>query len=80
MKKSVKVKMPEKKTLCLYFLFLVIMIIVIAGKKNLSVDEVLSYTLANGTGYVKFEEGVTYQSPQQLFANDITVNNSGGAV
>lgn len=76
--KFVKIKKPEKKTLCLYFLFLVIMITVVASKKNLCGDEVFSYTLANGAGYVRFEEGVTYQSPQKLFANEITVNNTGG--
>ncbi len=42
-----KISMIQSRSWVLYFLFLLMMILVISNKKNLHVDEILTYGLAN---------------------------------
>lgn len=62
----------------LYVSFLIIMIITIAGKKNYHVDEIYSYTLSNNIGSIMmtFEEGHTYTPVEQVYLDNMAVNDS----
>lgn len=42
-----KISMLQSGSWVLYFLFLLMMILVISNKKNLHIDEILTYGLAN---------------------------------
>lgn len=63
-------------SLFLYCLFILFMILVIANKKNLHVDEVLSYGLSNHEGLgIDFEEGHTYYPSNVVWLDYMTVNS-----
>lgn len=66
-----------KKSIILYCIFLLIMLIVITGKRNLHVDEVASYILSNNNESISldFEEGKTYTSIRQLYLESVAVNS-----
>lgn len=68
---------PYIKPLLLYVIFFAIMCLTILNKNNLHVDEISSYILSNhqdGTR-IKFEEGYTYTSPEQVWLEGMTVND-----
>ncbi len=56
------------------------MLITIASKKNLHVDEMCSYILSNNVGSINmtFEEGYTYMPAEQVYLDGITVNDVSG--
>lgn len=64
----------------IYLLLLVVMIVVINGKKNLMVDEVLTYHLSNNAGpgiLENLEEGKLFTPAESIFLSYITVPNDG---
>lgn len=62
-------------SLLLYCLFILFMILVIGNKKNLHVDEVLSYGLSNHEGVMEFEEGRTYYPSNVVWLDYMTANS-----
>ena len=58
-----------------YKLFLILMILKIAKKRDYHIDEIFSYGLSNQQFHLRFEEG-KYESPIILFNNYLTVNKN----
>ena len=58
-----------------YKLFLILMIIKIAKKRDYHIDEIFSYGLSNQHAHLAFEEG-QYESPIKLFNNYLTANKN----
>ena len=59
----------------MYKLFLILMIIKIAKKRDYHIDEIFSYGLSNQHAHLALEEG-QYESPIKLFNNYLTVNKN----
>lgn len=62
-------------SLLIYCLFILFMILVIGNKKNIHVDEVLSYGLSNHEGVMEFEEGRTYYPSNVVWLDYMTANS-----
>ena len=66
---------PYIMPLLIYGIFLIIMFLTIANKRNLHVDEICSYILANNAVSVsiEFEEGYTYEFPELVWIGNMVV-------
>lgn len=80
MKSVVSDKIGKSRATYIYIGFFLIMIFLLCNKRNMHVDEWLSYTLSNGVEnvQVEFDEGYTYSSVEQVYLDSIAVNRPEG--
>lgn len=74
-------KIIRKETffsLILYGMFILFLILVVENKKDLNVDEVLSYGLSNHVGSLVIEEGRTYYPSNEFWLDYMTVDERVG--
>ncbi len=69
-----KISMIQSRSWVLYFLFLLMMILVISNKKNLHVDEILTYGLANYEDGWMNPSGGVYNPAESAFTEYVTVH------
>ena len=77
-KKKINFDVRRYKSIFIYVIFIIFMVIVIINKKNLHTDEIYSYTLANNVGSISinFDEGHTYSPVEGIYLNNISVSDS----
>lgn len=73
-------KWQEIRVLLIYGLFVIAMVITISNKKNMHIDDLFSYSLANNIGSltIDFVEGQTYRPAEELYLGCLAVDGKGG--